>query len=316
MNLCAARELKQQVAECVALSQMRHAVSLGISVTRTPGMYRVAILPHSHRDGRFVESRMMCALLRSAGRYIDVEVMGKVMQSSGRADLPQAQTTLALGTSVGHFTGGDGSLGFFAVQRSTGRLGLVSCNHALALADQGADGDDVISPSGSNGGRTPRNRVATLDGRYPRLGGPGQKLTDCAFAILDEGIPYDASRVEGGRLIGVPASVVEQLEVTKIGWVTNARTGVVAKIEVDNVPVRYGEVKAFFHDVIQIGSTSSVRFAARGDSGALVYTTSTFQPVGLLFAASDAGGPYNAGWAWAHPIEHVTRALDVELSVT
>lgn len=316
MNLAAARDLKQHIAEGVAQSPMKLFVAVGISVTRRPGNYRVAILLRSHSDRRFLEDRRMRALLRSVGPDVDVEVMGEVLRSSGPGHQPEGEAALAIGASVGHFTGGDGSLGFFAAQRTSGRVGLVSCNHVIALADRGADGDGVISPSGSQGGRAPGNRVATLDGGYPRLGGEGPKLADCAFAFLDDGVRYDAARVAGGRLVGTPASVVEQTEVTKIGCVTDARSGVVTKIEVDNISVRYGEIKAFFNDVIQIGSTSAVRFAAQGDSGALVYTTRTFEPVGLLFAASDAGGPYNAGWAWAHPIGHVTEALDVRINVT
>lgn len=314
MNLAAARDLKQHIAEGIAQSPMKPFVAVGISVTSRPGNYRVAILLRSHSDRRFLEDRRMRALLRSAGHHVDVEVMGEVVRSSGPGHQPE-ESTLAIGASVGHFTGGDGSLGFFAVERTTGRIGLVSCNHVIALADRGADGDGVISPSGSNGGRAPRSRVATLDGRYPRLGGEGPKLADCAFAFLDDGVRYDAASVDGGRLVATPATVAEQTEVTKIGCMTGARNGVVIKIEVDNIPVRYGEIKTFFNNVIQIGSTSPARFAAQGDSGALVYTTRTFQPAGLLFAASDAGGPYNAGWAWAHPIGDVMQALDLEIAV-
>jgi hypothetical protein len=314
MNLSSARQLKRHVLDCIQLPPaLRPAV--GINVMSTPGNYGVAILLRSPGDRRLLDTRPMRALLRSAGPDIDIEMIGDVVRSSGGGGLARHEATLNIGASVGHFTGGDGSLGFFAVDRSTGRGGLVSCNHAIALADRGADGDGVISPSISNGGRVQPNVVATLDGRYPRLGGERPQL-DCAFAFLNDGLPYDASRVDGDRLVATPASPGEELEVTKVGYVTNARNGVVAKIEVDNIPVRYGEVKAFFNNVIQIGSASSARFAARGDSGALVYTTRTFQPVGLLFAASDAGGPYNAGWAWAHPIADVTRALNVDITLT
>ena len=68
-----------------------------------------------------------------------------------------------------------------------------------------------------------------------------------------------------------------------------------------------------FYGVIQIDSASAERFSTYGDSGALIYTAEGFRPVGLLFAASDIGGPHNAGWTWANPIHHVTNALNVEL---
>jgi hypothetical protein len=315
VNLSSARQLKRHLLDCFAPSPAPHP-SIGISVMRTPGNYGVAILLASPDDRRMIDTRRVRALLRSERADIEIEVIGDVVRSSGGGALARHGATLAIGASVGHFTGGDGSLGFFAVEGLTGRRGLVSCNHAIALADRGTDGDRVISPSISNGGRSQPNIVATLDGRYPRLGGEQPQVADCAFAFLNDGVPYDASCVDGGRLVKTPALAGEELEVTKVGYVTNARNGVVAKIEVDNVPVRYGEVKAFFNNVIQIGSVSPARFASRGDSGALVYTTRTFQPVGLLFAASDAGGPHNAGWAWVHPIAEVTRALNVEITLS
>jgi hypothetical protein len=314
MNLSTARQLKRHVLGCLA-SSPSPLPAVGISVMSTPGAYRVAILLRARDDRSALDTAPMRALLRSAAADIEIETIGEVVRSSGGGGLGRRDSPLVIGASVGHFTGGDGSLGFFGVDRSTGRRGLVSCNHAIALADRGADGDGVISPSISNGGRSLATVVATLDGRYPRLGGERPQL-DCAFAFLNDSVPYDASLVDGGRLAATPAPPGEELEVTKVGYVTGARNGVVTKIEVDNIPVRYGEVKAFFDNVIQIASTSPARFAARGDSGALVYTTRTFQPVGLLFAASDAGGPHNAGWAWVHPIADVTRALSVDITLT
>lgn len=303
MDLSAARELKQHIRR----SAIGPHVAVGISLTSTPGAYRVAILLQSRDDYRLLDD--------AAAADVDVEIMGEIVPSSGVQAPGEAGALLRIGASVGHCTAGDGSLGFFARQRSTGRVGLVSCNHTIALADRGADGDIVISPSGSWGGRAPRNGVAILDGRYPRLAGR-PKLVDCAFAYLLDGIAYDAGRVDGGTLAALPAPAVERLDVMKIGSMTNARPGVVAKIEVDNVPVRYGAVKAFFNDVIQIAALSETRFATEGDSGALVYTARTFQPIGLLFATSYAGGPYDAGWTWAHPIEQVTEALGVDIVVS
>lgn len=312
MDLAAARDLKRHIRERF----VRPPFALGLSLTNAPGRYRVAILLHAQHDRRLLRTDTMRAILRSAGKEVDVEVLGAVRRSSGGGGVRPEGAPLTIGASVGHYTGGDGSIGFFAEQHSTGRRGLVSCSHVIALVDEGVDGDGVISPSGVHGGRSPRNRVATLDGSYPRLAGPDRAPADCAFAFLADGIRYDPGSVDGGTLVITPAAVVERLEVTKRGCMTGTRTGVVVKIEVDNVPVQYGDVRAVFDDVIQIGSTSSARFAGQGDSGALVYTTQTFQPVGLLFAASDAGGPHNAGWAWAHPIARVTQALGVEMVVT
>jgi len=315
MNLAAARELKQEIWHCARRSHERPPVSIGIRMTSNRTAYRVAVLLHTYRDRHVLETSCMRAHLRSARHAVDVEVLDEVFQLSGRASAVTETALLGLGASIGHFKGGDGSLGFFAVQRSTGRRGIVSCSHVIAFADGGVDGDAVIAPSASNGGRSPRNRIGSLDGRYPRLGDAGRKHADCAFAALDDHVPYDPARVDGGMLVARVASAVEHVDVTKIGCVSGARKGVVAAIELDNIPVRYGEIKAFFDDVIQIGATSASRFAAGGDSGALIYTTHTRQPVGLLFATSYSGGPFDAGWSWAHPIDHVLRALDVDVIV-
>jgi hypothetical protein len=90
----------------------------------------------------------------------------------------------------------------------------------------------------------------------------------------------------------------------------------VDRIEVDNLPVRYGDIKAFFDDVIQIGAVTRRPFAQGGDSGALVYATTTLEPVGLVFATSIAGGPHDAGWTWAHPLERVVAALGLDIVVS
>lgn len=307
MNLTSARDLKTQISKIVKLS----TIAVGITVRTAPRAYGVVLLLHSASDGRFLENRAMRAVLRSAGSDVAIEMVGDIVQAGATQEL-RDRAELSIGASVGHFRGGDGSLGFFGVDRSTGRPGFVSCNHVIALVDRGVDGDAVISPSFSLGGRAQENRVAMLDGRYPRLMGPGSNLTDCAFAILADGVPYDAAQVHGGKLAATFGTAHEQLEVVKIGRITGVRTGLVAKIEVDNIPMRFGRMKVFFDNVIQIGSTSAAPFAAQGDSGALVYATHTFEPLGLLFATSDLGGPYNAGWAWAHPITQVTDTLKID----
>jgi hypothetical protein len=161
--------------------------------------------------------------------------------------------------------------------------------------------------------------VARIDGTYPRLSGGEKNLTDCAFAKLLDGVRYDAASLGRGALtatpalIAMPALIEEQLAVTKLGRVTDARPGVITKIEVEGLFVRYGTIRARFDNLIQIGSSSTQRFCAHGDSGALIFTPGTLQPVGLLIAASYSGGPHDAGWTWAHPIRQVEDALHVDL---
>lgn len=315
MNLPDARELKGQVCKKLDGTPLRRRFAAGITLGAAPDDCRVAILLHSERDRRLLKSGRIAAFLHAFRGDVEVGCIGDVARSSGTADGGASSLPFGIGASIGHFTGGDGSAGFFAVERSTGRRGVVSCNHAIAYADRGVDGDAVISPSASNGGSVPAHRVASLAGGYPRLDGDAPRA-DCAFAVVAKGVAYDPGAVEGGRLSPMTATAVVRLGVTKIGWATGAREGVVVGIEIDDVPVRYDDVKVSFNGVMQIGSISERPFAAYGDSGALVYTTDGRHPVGLLFAASRFGGPQNAGWAWAHPIDVVTEVLDVDLVVT
>jgi hypothetical protein len=56
-------------------------------------------------------------------------------------------------------------------------------------------------------------------------------------------------------------------------------------------------------------------FSDPGDSGSTIWTNipgKPHQPVGLLFAETDAGGPDNSGVAYANPIRRVIRALRID----
>jgi hypothetical protein len=308
LRLDSARDLKEEIR--TAMEWPRFAI--GISLAETPGDYRVAIVLTGDDDRRLLDRPRMRRLIGRA--EVDVEVAGiATSASSPSAGGVSRERTLRIGASVGHTKGGVGSLGFFAARRSDGKRGFVSCNHVIAIVDEGRDGDRVVSPSIIDGGSGTDDTIGALDGAYPRLSGDDRKLADCAFAVLDDDVAYDAASVEGGALVAEPAEIVKALPVTKIGRVTNARPGFVKKIEIDNFGVRYGRIRAMFDGVMQIDSASPERFSAYGDSGALIYTAEGFHPVGLLFAASYIGGPHNAGWTWANPIHHVTNALNVDL---
>ncbi|HEX3070087.1 MAG TPA: hypothetical protein VHX14_16085 [Thermoanaerobaculia bacterium] len=312
MQLASARALKEEITSGFSAAGLPLPFAIGITLPGLTRQYRLALLLSSIGNRRHLESLRLRRLRATAGREIDIEVAGEAVGASG--DGVANHGPLAIGASIGHVKGGDGSVGFFARDRASGRRGLVSCSHVLGLADRGAGGDVIVAPSTLHGG-VPADRIGTLDARYPRLGSGSRNLTDCAFAFLDDGIPHDSSTVDGGALRSTFAQALERLEVTKIGAATGVRKGIVDRIEVDNLPVRYGGIKAFFNDVIQIGAATQRSFAQGGDSGALVYATQTLEPVGLVFATSIAGGPHDAGWTWAHPIDRVAASLGVDIVV-
>jgi hypothetical protein len=306
VDLDSARDLKRKLREA-ALSSAPFAT--GISLTPRAGEYRVAILLTNDRARTSLQSPGLRPILHREARHVDIEVAGSLRPATANHARRPVDGVVRIGASVGHDRGGVGSIGFFAVRRSDGVPGIVSCNHVIAMADQAADGDAVVSPARMDGGT---RVIASIDGAYPRL--DRQAAADCAFATLRDGVAYDASTLDGGALDPGPAVISANLEVTKVGRVTPARAGVITKIEIDDVWMRYGLTRIAFHDVIQVGSTSAQRFCDYGDSGALVYTTATFRPVGLLFATSATGGPYDMGWTWVHPISRVLDALHVDLA--
>ena len=306
MLLDDARRLKRRIRAAIAPLPF----GLGIGLTADPRDVRLAVLLADEEDRRFLDCPEVRTAIGGFRRDVDIEVIGDVRPCGAARMEALRDSTLRIGASVGHHTGGVGSLGFFAARKSDGRRGFVSCNHVIAMADEGADGDAVVSPSTLDGAA---RTVGALDGTYPRLGASPPPPADCAFATLVDGARYDAATLEGGTLALEAPRITRELVVTKAGRGTDARPGIVSKVEVDNVWVRYGPIRIGFEHVIQIGSASGRRFCDPGDSGALVYTAATFQPVGLLFATSLVGGPHNAGWTWAHPIRHVTDALRVEL---
>ena len=309
MNLAAARELKQCIRIAAAVSRQ---IPFATGITcRSERDYRVTILLQSDHDRCFLTRWPLRKVVERERKAIDVEVVGAL--HAAMAPQPcalQPAGRLKIGASIGHSQGGMGSLGFFASRRSDGRLGVVSCNHVIAMFDRGKDGDAIVSPAPVDGGT---RVIASLDGAYPRLTDPARVVADCAFAALHDGIEYDAASVEGGTLTAGTAGASPGLRVSKVGRVTSARQGVVLAVEVDDVSLPLGMQRVVFHDVIVVGAATAERFCAHGDSGALVYTSAAFQPIGLLFATSLLGGPMNAGRTWIHPLQRVTKALNVDL---
>src|SRR5258707_3096276 len=166
MDLDDARNLKQRIRHAIAPPR---TFAIGVNLSAQRDGHRVVILLSGEGDRSALEHPEVRKILDASKSEIDVEVTGSLTLASTHRHAAQP-ALLSIGAPIGHVAGGSGSLGCFAARRSAGRPGLVSCNHVIALADRGVDGDDVISPFRLRGGRAPRNRIATLDGAYPRLG--------------------------------------------------------------------------------------------------------------------------------------------------
>ena len=180
-----------------------------------------------------------------------------------------------------------GTLGAL-VADSQNRLYVLSNNHVLGLSDAAQAGDDVSQPGLIDNGCRPGTLVADFT-VAPAL---GPSNVDAAIAQLRKG----AMDQNGFILdIGIPSSNIAApsvgLDVQKSGRTTGWTAGEIGAINA-TVKVQYqqgcGQGRKFtvrFTNQIVINSAT---FSAGGDSGSLIVTTSSRQPVGLLFAGSSS----------------------------
>jgi hypothetical protein len=233
-----------------------------------------------------------------AGNFrTDVEEVGDVnaLRFSGRYRPAPG------GSSVGHTRITAGTLGCL-VTRSNRHLCILSNNHVLASSNNARPGDAIVQPGPIDGGRDPRDRIGTLEQFVPiQFGGSVPNAVDAAVAWTNRKLcsPVTHSYPINPR----PILATLGMSVRKCGRTTEATLGVITGIHV-SVRVGYGSSGvALFRNQLQIRGVGSV-FSQGGDSGSLVVTAGTRQPVGLLFAG---GGDFT----FANPIEAVIRALGI-----
>jgi hypothetical protein len=237
-----------------------------------------------------------------------------------------------LGTSGGNATDTSGrsccsgTLGALVIRGGT--LFILSNNHVLAKSGLGTIGDAITQPGLVDNNCNPGNTVANLSQMAalkpsPCTGtctGPAPSNVDAAIAqivagqvdplgsILDLGAAGSSSIAAAppSATLAVPAAVLASNEgVAKSGRTSGLTCSTLQSI-ITTVSVDYsascGGAKAFtstFSNQIIINGGS---FSAGGDSGSLVVTSDTAQPLGLLF-----GG--NSTSTSANPIQDVLNAF-------
>jgi hypothetical protein len=197
-----------------------------------------------------------------------------------------------------------GTLG--ALVTKGGTKYILSNNHVLARADQAGVGEAISQPGLIDSGC----RVSSADtvasfSESPTL---GTRNVDAALAAV-AGTEVDTT---GAILdIGVPSSSTATPTVgrgvAKAGRTTGLTCGSIGSINTD-VRVQYqrgcNQGKKFtisYNDQLVVNSSS---FSAGGDSGSLIVTSDTAQPVGLLYAGSSTSTIGN-------PIADVVSALGI-----
>jgi len=180
-----------------------------------------------------------------------------------------------------------GTLGALVTDGATSYI--LSNNHVMGRSGGASAGEDISQP-----GLIDNNcRVSTVVADFTVAPQLGPSNVDAAIAELRPGLMDPTGEIQD---IGVPSSVVMPpdvgLNVVKSGRTTGFTTGMISSTNTD-VFVQYqrdcGQGKKFvvgFNDQVVINSINSSAFSAGGDSGSLIVTQNTHQPVALLFAGS------------------------------
>jgi hypothetical protein len=205
------------------------------------------------------------------------------------------------GSSVGHVNITAGTLGCLVV-RSNGHLCILSNNHVLANSNAARVGDPIIQPGPADGGRDPRDRIGALEAFVPlQFGGAAANLVDAAVAWTNTKLA--SPRHHCYRINTRPMNPALGMSVRKCGRTTQGTLGVITGINVA-VRVGYGGGRvALFRNQVQIRGVGT-DFSQGGDSGSLVVSGGTRQPVALLFAG---GGELT----FANPIGAVITNLGI-----
>jgi hypothetical protein len=329
MQLDSVRSLKQDIVSTVLpklVERLPTAHSYGLpaapipKVEENPRALALGISPEGngfklavriqHRG--LLQSNQLHQIERRAKGETDVRYIGRVHIRA--ASLRARQRPLIIGCSVGHQKITAGTLGAFVRPKAAGPLAMLSNNHVLANENRAKPGDATLQPGTYDGGKVSADEVAKLT-RFVRLRRTGANTVDAAFATLDDGIDADVTKLRGiGKLKGVRSgTVVDEIEVAKVGRTTGATHGRVTAFEVDDVVVDYDLGSLRFNNQLEIESDDAP-FSSGGDSGSLIVDSDRFA-VGLLFAGSDQGGVHGHGTTYANPIQAVLDALDVRLVV-
>jgi len=200
------------------------------------------------------------------------------------------------GASIGHYRITAGTLGCLVKDRTTGQTLMLSNNHVLANSNQGKRGDPILQPGAADGGKNPKDQIATLE-RWVKIGFDRKANTaDAAVAR-----PLNEADVSPDiAFIGIPRGTVKGkagLVIQKTGRTTDHTLGEIQDIHA-TVRVEYDGQTAVFRNQMLTSAMSQ-----GGDSGSLVLDRRR-RAVGLLFAGSELVTICN-------PIAEVLRQLNV-----
>lgn len=240
-----------------------------------------------------------CVPKKVKGVVTDVVEVGEVTALAYRGRYRPALG----GVSIGHFRITAGTLGCL-VQKNN-KVYILSNNHVIANSNVAAIEDPILQPGPADGGRVGRDEIGRLS-EFIRIKTDGSaNFVDAAIARSTPPI-VRPNNIAFGKISNVPASCGLNMIVKKAGRTTQITKGYISDCNA-TFRVSYGSQGiALFRNQIVVRGLNGRAFSMGGDSGSLILTDRTNQPVALLFA----GG---TGITIANPIGVVLSALRVSI---
>jgi hypothetical protein len=232
-----------------------------------------------------------------SGHQVIVEEVGEIVPQMYNRRFARP---VRCGVSIGHPAVTAGTLGCLVVLNNN-RLCLLSNNHVIASSNNARRGDNLLQPGVADGGRNPADRIAILENFVP-IAFPGPNLVDAAVGWTS--FANVSPRHVTYRLNPAPLRARLGMTVMKNGRTTQATLGTVTDISA-NINVGYPGGVAQFRNQVGVRGIGGV-FSRGGDSGSVIVTANTKQPVALLFA-----GRRDNSVTFANPIAAVIAALGI-----
>ena len=237
-------------------------------------------------------------------------VTGMIVARSAKLRYPRP---VPIGVSAGLADFATGTLGA-RVTNGTNVYAL-SNNHVFAGVNQGRIGDPILQPGPiEDGGVNPADRIGTLaDFQQINFSG-GANTMDAAIALTTTADVGVATLPDGyGPPSATTLLAAVGMQVQKYGRTTGYTTAAVNALNVD-VDVCYFPLteticfpgyQAHFTNQFSVAD-GAVPFSGPGDSGSLLVTLGSNNPVGLLFAGGE-------GLTIANPIDAVLQRFNVAI---
>jgi hypothetical protein len=230
------------------------------------------------------------------------------------------------GCSIGHQSQIDaGTLGAVVADKTDNTFVLLTCNHCIAAIGTASQPGNVLQPGQVDGGAAPNDvigslkrfvPISTANANFPAIPPP---VTPVDAAIGTLSVKFNAHVLQIAPAIfelGTPSlGTIVQKRGRTTGLTTNGTitsVNVLLKLNYVNPRTFVNDLSAAIANAFVISPTGNTPFAAQGDSGSVIFDTTTgilegtYPAVGVLFAGS------SGGFTWANDINVVFNRLNLD----